>query len=298
MKSVPNFSLYGTHAQAAWQDFVQFERIAERSKLFNFDIQPHVHDGLVQVLFVVQGAGDAFIDGRRWALRAPCIIVIPARSVHGFQFSTDIDGPVVTAAQRPIESLLASAAPEVLGLLRMPTVLNVASEERYIHALMPLFDVIEREAKIDSIGHVAAGAALMVALFVQIARINRNVAASGEISRTRKSVQTERFRALLDGRCRERVPVEWYANEIGVTAGQLNRLCREIMGMSTQEAINQRVIHEAERELVYSTLSIKQVAAELGFDDDAYFGRFFKKNTGLRPTEFRDMARRTLASSD
>jgi AraC family transcriptional activator of pobA len=47
----------------------------------------------------------------------------------------------------------------------------------------------------------------------------------------------------------------------------------------------------------YSTLSIKQIAAELGFDDEAYFGRFFKKQTGLRPTEFRYRARARLAAS-
>jgi len=47
---------------------------------------------------------------------------------------------------------------------------------------------------------------------------------------------------------------------------------------------------------VYSTLSIKQVAAELGFEDEAYFGRFFKKHTDLRRTKFRDLARRQLAA--
>ena len=44
-----------------------------------------------------------------------------------------------------------------------------------------------------------------------------------------------------------------------------------------------------------SSLPIKQVAATLGFDDDAYFGRFFKKQTGLRPTEFRERALAALA---
>jgi AraC family transcriptional regulator, transcriptional activator of pobA len=67
--------------------------------------------------------------------------------------------------------------------------------------------------------------------------------------------------------------------------------------MSTIEAINARVVHEARRELVYSSLSVKQVAAELGFDDEAYFGRFFKKQTGMRPTEFRVAARGALVAA-
>ena len=68
--------------------------------------------------------------------------------------------------------------------------------------------------------------------------------------------------------------------------------------MSTLDAINARVVHEAQRELVYSSLSVKQIAAELGFDDEAYFGRFFRKQTGFRPTDFRAQAREQLARAD
>ena len=64
--------------------------------------------------------------------------------------------------------------------------------------------------------------------------------------------------------------------------------------MSALDAINARTIHEAQRELVYSTLSIKQISAELGFEDEGYFGRFFKKHTNLKPTDFRNIGRQQL----
>ena len=47
---------------------------------------------------------------------------------------------------------------------------------------------------------------------------------------------------------------------------------------------------------MYSSLSVKQIAATLGFEDEAYFGRFFKKHTGQRPSDFRAQARRQLAA--
>lgn len=296
MKTVPNFALYGTGAEQWWMDLVHFERIPDRSSLFDWEIDPHVHDALIQVLYPVQGGGETFIDNRKWVVEPPCLIVAPARSVHGFHFHADIDGPVITAAQRPLESLAAVAAPELLQVIRTPTVLRVDPNSRHAEALMPLFDAIEREAAAHASGQVAAGMSLLVALFVQIARISRSANDTAEAPRTRKADQIERFRELLDQHCRERLPVEHYAAALGVTAGQLTRVCREVMGMSTLDAINARAVHEAQRELVYSTLTIKQVAAELGFDDEAYFGRFFKKQTGLRPTEFRAMARDRLAS--
>ena len=103
---------------------------------------------------------------------------------------------------------------------------------------------------------------LLVALFVQIARISQTARSDEDVPLTRKAAQVERFRSLLDEHCRQRTPVERYARELGVTAGQLTRMCREVMGMSTLDAINARVVHEAQRELVYSSLSIKQIAAE------------------------------------
>lgn len=296
MTSVPNFALYGTEAQPSWMDLVHFERIPERSGLHNWEIEPHFHDALIQVLYPISGGGETFIDGRKWTLQTPCLIVAPARSVHGFHWTTgDVDGPVVTAAQRPLESLAASASPELLQHIRKPTVLHVDPKSRHAESLMPLFDAIEREAAMHTQGQVSAGMSLLVALFVQIARISQTARSDEDVPRTRTARQVERFRTLLDEHCRERMPVERYARELGVTAGQLTRMCREMMGMSTLDAINARVVHEAQRELVYSSLSIKQIAAELGFEDEAYFGRFFKKQTSVRPTEFRDNARRELA---
>ena len=113
----------------------------------------------------------------------------------------------------------------------------------------------------------------------------------------REAAQIERFRALLDARCRERPQVEDCARALAMSAARLRRLCHKVLGMSALDAINARVIHEGQRELVYSSLSIKQVAASLGFDDEDYFGRFFKKQTGLRPTEFREQARRKLGET-
>ncbi|OUM00817.1 helix-turn-helix domain-containing protein [Variovorax sp. JS1663] len=296
-RSVHNVALYGESGeQPAWADLVHIERIPERSSLFDWEIDLHFHDALIQVLYVTQGGGEAFIDEVRWSLAPPCLIVVPARSVHGFSFHSDVDGPVITAAQKPLESLAATAAPELLAHIHRPVVLRVDPASRHAQALMPLFEAIDRESQVHTAGRVAAGMSLLVALFVQVARIGEVALSAAESARSRRAAQIEHFRALLDARFRLREPTQRYADELGITLGQLTRLCRDVLGMSTQDAVNARVVHEAQRELVYSSLSIKQVAAELGFEDEAYFGRFFKKHTGHRPTEFREMARRQLAA--
>lgn len=298
---IRSYALYGDEVQPAWLDMVHFEHIHERSSLFNYEIEPHFHDGLIQLLYVVSGGGEVFIDGAKWPVYPQTLIVIPASHVHGFRFTRDIDGPVVTAAQRPIESLAAVVAPALLPCIRRPQVLGVSGSVRHVDALLPLFEAIERETRMHTRGEVAAGTALLVALFVQILRIGAALpsgagqSGADAASRSRKAEQVERFRALVDARFRERLAVETYAAEMGISAGQLSRLCRELLGISSLDVINARIVHEAERELVYSNLGVKQIAAVLGFADDAYFGRFFRKQTGSTPTEFRQVARARLA---
>ncbi|MFD0669290.1 helix-turn-helix domain-containing protein [Ramlibacter sp. MAHUQ-53] len=298
MTKVPRFALYGTdEASPAWAEMVNLERIPERSGAHNWEIQPHVHEGLLQVLYIVTGSagGEALIDGRRWPIVPPCLIVVPSGAVHGFHFRNDIDGPVITAPQRPLESLATAIAPQLLAHVRAPRVLPVDPESPWTQALMPLFDALEREARYPAAGQVAASMSLLAALFVQVARIGESAAAAPSDPRSRKAAQIEQFRQLVNEQFRQQRSVDHYARQMGLTAGHLGRLCRDALGLSPLDVINARLVHEAERELVYSTLSIKQVAAELGFDDEAYFGRFFKKHTARRPTEFREMARAHLA---
>jgi len=293
---VPNYALYGDRAQPNWLDVVHSEQIPERSSMFNFVIHPHVHDGLIQVLYLTRGGGQVTIDGETWQATSPCLIVVPSHHVHGFQFDPDVDGPVITAAQRPLESLMTVAAPEMLVHIRQACVVDVGTSPRYRPMLLPLFDAIDRESRVQGDGDVAVGTAILTALFVQIGRIIATLPMSRPgHARSRSAMLVERFRAYVDQHYADHWSIERYANELGVTAGQLSRLCRQTLGRSAMAVVTSRLVHEAERELVYSKLTVKQVASLLGFEDEAYFGRFFKKHTGQTPTDFRRSAWHHLA---
>lgn len=299
MPAIPHVALYGDEALPADVDLVHFERIPVRSSRHHWEIDPHVHDAMLQILYVESGGGgEAVIDGRHWPIEPPCLVVVPAHCVHGFHYASDTDGPVITAAQRPLEHLLDALAPQLRRIALQPAVLHVDPAGRHAEALGPLFDAIARETRTTGQATGALGMSLLAALVMQIVRIREAGLGRGGDARdlrSRKAQHVERFRALLDAHFRERWPVERYARQLGVTAGQLGRLCRGQLGQSPLDAINARVLHEAQRGLVYSTLSVKQVAAELGFDDEAYFGRFFKKHLGLTATEFRERGRQRLA---
>ena len=85
--------------------------------------------------------------------------------------------------------------------------------------------------------------------------------------------------------------VSEYASELAVTADYLNKVLKNITGISAKEHIQNKLVTEAKRLLIFSNISNKELSYQLGFDEAAHFNNFFKKMTGLTPTEFRSLAK-------
>lgn len=287
---IPSYVLYGDSSRLEDSGSFNFEWIPQRSTLYNWLIHPHRHDAFIQVLYLTEGHVDIQIDHVQQTLHAPCVMLIPAGHVHGFRFSKDTNGPVVTAMQKALESVAAVMMPALLDTVRTPRLLSLQSEMRYINQLMPLFLALEQESHTPAEGQVAAGTSLLLALMVQIHRICKlsdKSETQTHYSISRKARQIEKFRSLIDKNFKNEHSLQVYASQVGVTVGQLSRLCREVLGKSSLQVMNDRLIQEAQRELVYTALPIKQLASELGFEDDAYFSRFFRKHMGITPKAYR-----------
>jgi transcriptional regulator GlxA family with amidase domain len=78
-----------------------------------------------------------------------------------------------------------------------------------------------------------------------------------------------------------------YAKLLNVTVKTLNRMAKQHLEKTVGDMISERIITQAKHELYLSDKPIKQIALELGFDDVAYFSRFFKVRTTLSPEVYR-----------
>jgi len=97
-----------------------------------------------------------------------------------------------------------------------------------------------------------------------------------------------RFEALLEEHFLEHWTVADYADALSVTPTHLSRLARAATGHGASQLILDRIVREARRNLVYTSLPISTIAYALGFNDPAYFSRLFSGATGLSPRSFRD----------
>ena len=130
-RRIPNYAMYGDNAPAGGSNMFNFEWIPERSPLYGWEIDPHEHQSLIQILYMTEGLGHALLDDVRWPLRAPALVVVPAGRVHGFEFNPQVNGVVVTAAQKPLEAMAQIVMPELLHTLRERHVRHSAQRAGY-----------------------------------------------------------------------------------------------------------------------------------------------------------------------
>jgi AraC family transcriptional activator of pobA len=97
----------------------------------------------------------------------------------------------------------------------------------------------------------------------------------------------EQFNELLDKHFTEHRSVTFYADALKVHPYHLNFLSKKLTGLSAKEAITNRILLEAKYLLTSSTLTIKEIAYRLGFDDPDYFYVFFRRKAHKTPTAYR-----------
>jgi AraC-like DNA-binding protein len=79
-----------------------------------------------------------------------------------------------------------------------------------------------------------------------------------------------------------------YAARLGVTPKALGRVVRTHLHRTPTDLIRDRVLKHAKWELLHTLRPVKEIAREVGFEDELYFSRLFKKATGMAPTEYRE----------
>ncbi|WP_170162279.1 helix-turn-helix domain-containing protein [Caldimonas tepidiphila] len=293
--SVPTYALYGELGTGPLPDHLHCESIPQRSALYDWEIRPHRHELFLQLLHVRSGGGRGLLDGSNIDLSAPCIVFVPPERPHGFDFEPGVDGSVVTVGAAHARAL-AGGQPLLPQALAEPRVLRPAQDAAAFGALEQALAALLDEFHGHAPWRAAALDARLSLLLLTLGRMAAPSAQGGagsEASRGQRHLQ--RFTALVNQQFRERGSVAGYAAQLGITPTQLNRLCRASLGLSALGVLNRRTVREAERDLAYSSLSIKEIALSLGFADTAYFTRFFTRESGRAPSEFREEVRRYLA---
>lgn len=238
---------------------------------------PHKHDFFLTVIFTA-GSGKHEIDFRSYPVTPGSVFFLLPGQSHHWDLSDDTDGFILFhthsvgrhATTFPFHSYM---NPNPLLQLAKDDAEAIQTD------FMKLFAEYEggamyREWKLQN---------LIENLYIELARRytdnpGKQIPASGEYIR--------KFELLLEAQYMQDKHPSFYASQLFISPRHLNRLTQEHYGKTPGALIARRVVLEAKRMLVHGTGSLAFIAETLGFDDYAYFSRYFKRVEGVSPSEF------------
>lgn len=282
--AIPRFFLYGDAGTVADAEFFHIEDIRSRSERYDWEIGTHTHPGLYQVVFFLDGGGELTLDGRRSAVTAPLAAAIPPGVVHAFRFTPGTHGYVLTLTAAMLSGEAGNAGRMFEDVLfRQPQVIPLESAA----PMAALLEQLQAEFHEDAAGRAKMVEWLVCALLMLLARSRPQAADAATPADRARHELFARFRALVEAHYAEHWLVPRYAEALHTTESTLNRLCQAVAGRSAFELTQDRLLLEARRKLIYIAAPVSRIAYELGFQDPAYFCRFFRRRTGLTPSAFR-----------
>lgn len=283
---IPLCFLYGEPISDVEMDFLHIEPIRERSGAHDWIIREHSHPEHIQVLLVERGGGVFRVEGQDIAVPTHSLTVVPAAMVHGFEFTADTDGFVINAATTYARSV-AGQDSRLLEPLTRPGVYRIDDNPVRCGAMSELFRWCYREYVWSAPGRRAAIHGQFLQVLVSVMRSAAEAGQPALIAGDRDYALVCRFREALEERFRTTRTIADYASALGVTAHRLNQACRTRAGKSPSDLLHERTIVEAKRFLIYMERSVAEIGYELGFEDPAYFSRYFTKRVGQTPGSYR-----------
>ncbi len=264
--------------------------IHDLKKLVNEDMYipkvPHRHS-FYQVLYIKSGTGVHYLDFREVNIHDHIIFFLSPGQVHDLRFS----------GKRP-EGYMINFRDELFN--------DFLSQKNFIDTL-PVFNrngnscfrtVSECKREVDTVFtkilrifnadfhyKFPTIQTLLLEMLLMIAEKTQNEDRLADCIRS--NIVTKKFEQLLEKHFQEAHYPKFYADHLAITPNYLNSVCKSVTGKTAGKLIRNRIVLESKRLLMNSGLTISQIAYELYFEDNSYFTKFFKTQTGITPNQFR-----------
>jgi AraC family transcriptional activator of pobA len=247
---------------------------------------PHRH-AFNELVFIFNDGGEHEIDFCTYPIKTQSVHLVGSAQVHQINRTDEAAG---CSLMFSTNFLYPSSAQE-LALTNLPFFDNNYQPIVFFDAAT--FDTIKQLVAQITIAHNSPEADKfdLIRSYLQVifVYIKRNLSTYNAKNTTTPTV-VQRFMALVEQHYNKNWSLSEYAAELHISANYLNDLCKRETEQTAHQCIQNRILLEAKRQLCYTSQSIKEIAYDLGFEDSAYFSRFFKKCTQVSPIDYRNAA--------
>lgn len=259
------------------------------------DCCAHVHS-FYEILWFQEGTGLHTVDFVEYEVKPGTIFFISPGQVHHFDRKEGYRGVTIKMCTDLLKNSTANGTGIDKMFLKYNTFHTYDSVPYYnidnetAGMLQPLVDEMEEEAyRHGEFGNIDILKSLVCIFLVKIARHGTHES-EYRLETIKPSHQLfVRFRRLIEQEYTHLHTVQEYADRLNVAVRTLHKSVNECSGKTPLALINGRIVLEAKRMVRYTNLMIKEIAAELGYEDTSYFIKLFKRETGYVPSDFREL---------
>jgi AraC-like DNA-binding protein/quercetin dioxygenase-like cupin family protein len=249
---------------------------------------PHRHD-FFEVLYLHHGSGYHVIDGNNYEIKPPCVFFMSPGQAHKLELSNDIEGYIFIFTadfyllnRRNPNSLIEFPFFYTIHQDNPPLHLTNPEDVRFLEALFRQ-SIAEANANGESKMEMLRSI-LDLILTTCAARYHENEHLS---QKGKGQIMVKQFFHLLEENYAQNLQINRYAEMIGVTPSHLTQTVKMLTGKTSSQMIKAKQLLEIKRLLAHTNLSVSEIASQLNFEDQSYFTKFFKRETGLTPLQFR-----------
>jgi AraC family transcriptional regulator, transcriptional activator of pobA len=249
---------------------------------------PHRHD-FFEVLYLLKGSGFHVIDTNKYEIKPPCVFFLSPGQAHKLELSNDIEGFIFIFTA---DFYLLNRSNQN-SLIEFPFFYTIHQDNP------PL--LLENEGDIcflETLFRQSIVEKLLVGVYAQemlrsiLDLILTTCAARYQVSENtlnkgKGQILVKRFFHLVEENHQKNLSLSDYSAMIGVTPNHLTQTVKLLTGKTSSQIIKAKQLLEIKRLLVHTNLSVSEIANQLNFEDQSYFTKFFKRETGITPVQFR-----------
>ena len=249
---------------------------------------PHRHD-FFEVLYLLKGSGYHVIDGNKYEIKPPCVFFMSPGQAHKLELSNDIEGFIFIFTsdfyllnRSNQNSLIEFPFFYTIHQDNPPLLLENENDIRFLENLFR-----QSIAEISRPGDYfleMLRSILDLILTTCAARyhVNENM-----LNKGKGQILVKRFFHLVEENHQKNLSLSDYSGMIGVTPNHLTQIVKLLTGKTSSQIIKAKQLLEIKRLLVHTNLSVSEIANQLNFEDQSYFTKFFKRETGITPIQYR-----------
>lgn len=237
-------------------------------------------------IFVRKGHCKAEINLQEYNIEAPCIVNIASSEImQPLSISPDFEGAFVVMSSRFIDDLKSNVDdPSIIAMMKESPVLKIPPQ--YILDFEMFYKQLRNTISDTSDKYLYKSVLHYVTAFL-FHSATKCISREQEASTTAALITRKFLKLARDNFKKERF-MEFYARELGITGKHLGRTIKAETGFTASEWLDRLVILEAKVLLKSSSMTIQQIAEELNFPSQSFFGKHFKNIVGMSPKDFRN----------